>query len=50
MFSVIASVLILVLAITIVRSIVAVPLIRTLAAALNGWADSVQDEPTDRTR
>jgi hypothetical protein len=42
MFAIIASALVLVLAVVIVRWAAAVPLIRTLSASIDGWADNVQ--------
>ena len=42
MFAIIASALVLVLSVAIVRWIAAVPLIRTLSASIDGWADNVQ--------
>jgi hypothetical protein len=42
MFAIIASALVLVLAVAIVRWVAAVPLIRTLSASIDGWADNVQ--------
>ena len=48
MFAIIASTLVLVLAVAIVRWIAAVPLVRTLTASIDCWADSAQDESVDR--
>ncbi len=42
MFAVIAGALVLVLAVAIVRWIAAVPLIRTLSASMDSWADEVR--------
>ena len=42
MVAIIASGLVLVLAVAIVRWIAAVPLIRTLSASIDSWADNVQ--------
>jgi hypothetical protein len=42
MFTIIASALVLILAVAIVRWVAAVPLIRTLSASIDGWADNVQ--------
>ena len=42
--------LILILAIMIVRWIAAVPLMRTLTASIDSWADSVQGQDAERTR
>jgi hypothetical protein len=42
MFAAIAGTLVLVLAVAIVRWIAAVPLIRTLSASMDNWADEVQ--------
>jgi hypothetical protein len=43
MFAIVASALVLVLAVAIVRWIAAVPLIRTLSASIDNWADDAQD-------
>jgi len=42
MIALIASALVLVLAIAIVRWIASVPLIRTLSVSIDSWAESVQ--------
>ena len=42
--------LILILAIMIVRWIAAVPLMRTLTASIDSWADSVQGQDVESTR
>ena len=42
MVTIIAATLVLVLSVAIVRWIAAVPLLRTLSASIDGWADSVQ--------
>ena len=47
MIAIIASALVLVLAVAIVRWIAAVPLIRTLTASIDCWADNAQDESVD---
>ena len=41
--------LILILAVTIVRWIAAVPLMRTLTASIDSWADSVQGQDAETT-
>ena len=48
MITIIASALVLVMAVAIVRWIAAVPLIRALWASMDSWADSTQDRSTDR--
>lgn len=47
MIAIIASALVLVLAVAIVRWIAAVPLIRALSASIDNWADNAQDQPDD---
>jgi flagellar biosynthesis/type III secretory pathway M-ring protein FliF/YscJ len=42
--------LILILAILIVRWIAAVPLMRTLTASIDSWADAVQGQDAETTR
>ena len=42
--------LILILAIMIVRWIAAVPLMRTLTASIDSWADAVQGQDAESTR
>ena len=44
MMAIIAGILVLVLSVAIVRWIAAVPLLRTLSASIDGWADSVQGQ------
>ena len=45
-----ASLLVIILAITIVRWIASVPLIRTLSASVDQWADSVQGQDAEPLR
>ena len=42
--------LILILAVTIVRWVAAVPLMRTLTASIDSWADGVQGQDAESTR
>jgi hypothetical protein len=44
MIAIIATMLVLILSVAIVRWIAAVPLIRTLSASIDCWADSVQGQ------
>jgi len=48
MIGLLASALVLVLAVTIVRWIVSVPLLRTLGASIDCWADSVHGHDEER--
>jgi hypothetical protein len=50
MIALIASLLVLVLSIAIVRWMVSVPLLRTLSASIDCWADSVQGEDANPLR
>jgi hypothetical protein len=50
MLAIIASALVLVLSVTIVRWIAAVPLLRTLSASIDCWADSVQGQGAEPLR
>ena len=50
MISIIVSSLVLVLAVAIVRWVAAVPLLRTLSASVDCWADSVQGEEPPQLR
>jgi hypothetical protein len=42
--------LVIVLAITIVRWVASVPLMRTLSASIDSWADGVQGQDAETTR
>ena len=49
MTAILAICLIIILSVTIVRWIAAVPLMRTLTASIDSWADGVQGEDAERT-
>ena len=50
MSAILASALVLVLTVTIIRWIAAVPLLRTLSAAIDCWADAVHGEELGQGR
>ena len=50
MIAIIASMLVLALLLAIVRWIAAVPLLRTLSASIDCWADSVQGQEAEPLR
>ena len=50
MFAIIASAVVLVLAVAVVRWVAAVPLIRTLSASIDCWADNANDDSLDPER
>ena len=50
MTSIITGSLVIVLAITIVRWVASVPLMRTLSASIDSWADGVQGQDAETTR
>lgn len=50
MTAIITGSLVIVLAITIVRWIASVPLMRTLSASIDTWADGVQGQDAETTR
>ena len=50
MFAIIASAVVLVLAVAVVRWVAAVPLIRTLSASIDCWADNAHDNSVDPER
>ena len=50
MTAIITGSLVSVLAITIVRCVASVPLMRTLSASVDSWADGVQGQDAETTR
>ena len=50
MTAIITGSLVIVLAITIVRWVASVPLMRTLSASIDTWADGVQGQDAETTR
>ena len=50
MTAIITGSLVIVLAITIVRWVASVPLMRTLSASIDSWADGVQGQDAETTR
>lgn len=50
MISMITGSLVIVLAITIVRWVASVPLMRTLSASIDSWADGVRGQDAETTR
>ena len=50
MTAIITGSLVIVLAITIVRWVASVPLIRTLSASIDSWADGVQGQDAETSR
>ena len=49
MISIIFGTLFIILAVTVVRWVVAVPIIRTLSTSIDSWADGVQGEDGDES-
>ena len=50
MTAIITGSLVIILAITIVRWVASVPLVRTLSASIDIWADGVQGQDAETTR